>query len=240
MQYFNTDKLTVGKVEVEQIFEAGSSLGYDIIQVKHGTPAANVTGISGFEIPKTTVNRDGMGTSAKLDLGYFYMYPDAVGNRHGFLLDTEHNRNMLKAFLSKRKIIIIDQKVKEALIAEAEEEGIPVEATAPVKAYQAKSFSTKRAEETLKNKEKRLFEAEKKAEKLAEEAERLKQQLAVAEQRDIARNNTTATETEVNEETGEIETKEVEAKAPVEETKAKSGPKAGRAAKPLAKKTVKK
>ena len=69
MQYFNTDKLVVGNKTVEDIFEAASSLGYDIIQLKHGKPAGNVTGISGFEITKTIVSNDGVGTSAKLELG---------------------------------------------------------------------------------------------------------------------------------------------------------------------------
>ena len=239
MQYFNTDTLTVGKKTVENIFTAATSLGLDLIQVRHGKPALNVTGFSGFEIPKTSVNSDGFGTSSVIELGYFYVYPDASANRHGFLLDTEHNREMLKAYLSKNKIVIVDQRLRDELVKEAEEEGIPVKQAATVKAYQAQSFSTKKAEETLKNKEKRLFEAEQKEAKLAEEVALLKEKLELAEKRDIARNNTTVEVSEVNEETGEIETKEVEAEAPVE-IKETRGKKPGRAAKPLAKKTVKK
>lgn len=232
MKYFNTDKLTSGKEKAEEVFDAAELLGLNVIRVTHKNPAANPSGISGFEVPKLTIDGSGMGNNVLVEKGYMYVYPDKVKNRHGFLLDTDANRSMLKAHLATGILTVADEKLREELIEEATEAGLPIKPNASIKAFQQKSFSAKKAENTLKAKQRKIEEYEARLRKFEEDEQTLKDQLALAEKRDLKKNSVSVEEKTVDEETGEIKTTEVPAEIAID-TEDKTGktkqPKTGKA-----------
>ena len=240
MNFFNTDKLTQGKAKVDTIFDSADRLGLDIIRVNHKKPGAHISGFSGFEVPKVTTDHSGMNFDVIVEKGMFHCYPDKMLNRHGFVLDTEHNRDMLKSYLSSNMIKVLDAKLREELINEAQEEGRQVSPIATVSQYQPSSPSTKSTKSQIASKERRAANHANKEKSLQEEIEYLKEKLANQEAKDINKNNTTVEYQEVNEETGEITTVVEKAEAPAEVKSKKTGPKPGTKKKPLAGKTAKK
>jgi hypothetical protein len=232
MQFFDTNKLTQGKKKVEQVIDAAESLGLDIIKVQHTRAGAHISGFSTFEVPKTIVDSSGMGTSASLEIDYFYVYPDKNLNRHGFILDTDHNRGMLKALIRMNKLVVKDKRVMEELITEVEDAGGSLVPNAPVSPIQPKTNTVKKAEINVKRKEQQIEEGLARLQKYEEQLKERERELTQAENRVIEKTSTTAVVEEANEETGRIEETVVEAESPVktEDKRGKTNqPKKGKA-----------
>jgi len=160
MKYFNPAKLMTGTLDVESIFEASDSLGYEIIRVVGVKSGAHYTGVGGFDIPRSVVNATGIGAQHVLTHGIVYMYPDANMQKHGFVLATEKNKRALVGHLTAPVLNILNQKDKAEIVALAEEMGKPTERGGYVPANIPESNTTKKNTVAVESKSKKLEEAQ--------------------------------------------------------------------------------
>jgi len=188
MAYFNPSKLVRGTKEVEAIFEASDFLGLDIIRVIGIKSGAHTTGVSGFDIPRVVINPGGIGNTHLLTRGIVYLYPDGSMQKHGFVLDTERNREVLVNHLSSSVLTILNQKDKAEIVKLAKELGKTTERKGSVPAHVAETNAMKVNKDTVDKKNAQLdkanealAEAEAKTKALMEELENAKRTIAIRE-----------------------------------------------------------
>jgi len=161
MAYFNPNKLVRGTKEVEAIFEASDFLGLDIIRVIGFKAGAHTTGVSGFDIPRNILNASGLGNTHTLTRGIVYLYPDGNMQKHGFVLATERNKEVLANHLSSNILSILNQKDKAEIVKVAQELGKPTERKGQVPAHVSPTKTMDNNKKIVDAKAKKLIDAEK-------------------------------------------------------------------------------
>jgi hypothetical protein len=160
MAYFNPEKLKVGTKDVEAIFEASDSLGLDIIRVVSVKAGAHVSGIGGFDIPRTIMQGNGIGASHVLTHGIVYLFPDKNLQKHGFVLATDKNKRTLATTLSANIITILNKKDRDEIIELAKELGKPTERAGYTPSHIADTNAMKTNQKVVDTKSKKLEDAE--------------------------------------------------------------------------------
>jgi hypothetical protein len=173
MKFFNPDKLTTGKEAVEAVFEASDFLGLEIIRVVGIKPGAHVSGIGGFEVPKVTINRTGIGSTHVMTHGTVYLYPDGNMQKHGFVLATEKNKRALTSHLAANVINILSKDDLEEIQALAISMGKTVERAGYTPSNVPSSKHTETNKLKLEAKSKKLEDTEKALEEQKAETARL-------------------------------------------------------------------
>jgi len=235
---FNTNRLSSGRKEVEDIIEIAETLGVGIIKVTGKAPGASPKGIANFEIGKWGYDPRGRLSGGTTTFGYLYLYPDKHRQLWGFVLDTPHNRNVLAGHISAPVIDIADKAIKAELIAYCDEHGINVVPEAGANPYIKKSINETRLEEKAKRLEADLRKLELEKNKLLSSKEDAEKALARKAQYHANNSDVTVTELQYDEKTDSPVNVEVPASLPVEKVKVEKKTPTSKVDKPLAKKKI--
>ena len=167
-------KLRDGDVIIEKLFEDLSSLGVDAIELRYnnktGMPTYDVVEINGFKFPRLGNINLQTGTPEGMWVdGTLRFFPDKNGVCWGYLPDIPENRDLIKTSLSTNWFFIVDKRLREELIKEAQDEGIDVTVPDRVEVGVKKTKKEREAERHAATLAKRLEEAEMKQKELREE-----------------------------------------------------------------------
>jgi hypothetical protein len=169
-------KLKSGTKDVERMFETSASIGIDLIEVIWTKSArqsdAMIAGffvpvIAGFDVQNVTFNADSWVE------GSVKFYLDERNNCWGYIYDTPENRKLIYGSLSSGWFKIVDKRIREEIIKEADALGFKTTVTPQTEVNVKKTSREINAEKQAKALEAKL-------EQMAMEQEMLKKELEMA------------------------------------------------------------
>lgn len=184
MNYFKTERLAVGKQEVDDIYEYAELLGMDIIKLKDKMGGRSQSAVGGFDVP--VVGYEGQRVRVIVEKGTIMFYPDNNGDKWGFCLDTPHNRMMIASHYAGPVLTVADQKMIKEI------EDLCIKNGMSVAEYSAKADRT-RVDDNTAAKTQQASELAKQIEILNRQKDEMLAQLIEAKQR-LAEEPTTGDE----------------------------------------------
>lgn len=174
------------KKEAEKLFDLSASVGVDLIEVQYvpprptnGKPIVPPT-IHGYLIPNIddtlNVNSDGTVDSWIEGKLTFFVDPN-FRIAYGYIFDIEENRELIRTSLSTGWYKVVDKKIRDEIVKEAEEKGYETDVRQKPVVNVRKTKQLIEAEGHIKNLQDKLKEREKeinKIKKMLEETEELK------------------------------------------------------------------
>lgn len=161
-------------MEVSKMIDVSVATGIDLIELlwipRDNNSRATSPEIQGYEFPITTGNEDFFSEVVKVDWveKTLKFYPDSSGKCWGYVFDTEYNRKKLRNSFSNNWYRIVDKKIKDDIMKEAEEAGISTKPAEKVQFIIKKSKREKEAEDKVKATERKLEDLEKRKKELEE------------------------------------------------------------------------
>lgn len=160
MPYFNFETLTSGNKEAEATVIAAEESGYSLIPVFYTQTGHSEKHLGTFEVLRLIQN---INNEMKFEIskGKCKLYPTLTGQRRGWLIDTEFNRDMLAKWIPSGLIEVRDVTIKKQIKEYAIENNLQSEPTPIVKGRMRKSVREQRYEKTIIDKSDELLRKEK-------------------------------------------------------------------------------
>jgi len=163
-----------GDVDVPKFVDISVSTGIDLIELmwipRDGQPRATSPEVHGYQYPKVIDDGDFFAETVNVEWvdKPIKFYPDGSGRCWGYVFDTEHNRKKLLNSFSNNWFRIVDKKIKDELMKEAEEAGISTKPAEKVQFIIKKTKREREAEDKIKATERKLEELKKREKELEE------------------------------------------------------------------------
>jgi len=163
-----------GDVDVPKFVDISVSIGIDLIELmwipRDGQPRATPPEVHGYQYPKVIDDEDFFAEAVNVEWvdKPIKFYPDGSGRCWGYVFDTEYNRKKLMYSFSNNWFRIVDKKIRDELMKEAEEAGIPTKPAEKVQFIIKKTKREREAEDKIKATERKLEELEKRKKELEE------------------------------------------------------------------------
>lgn len=163
-----------GDVDVPKFVDISVSTGIDLIELmwvpRDGQPRATAPEVHGYKYPKVIGDEDFFAETVNVEWvdKPIKFYPDGSGRCWGYVFDTEYNRKKLLYSFSNNWFRIVDKKVREEFLKEAEELKLPTKPAEKVQFIVKKTKREKEAEDKIKATERKLEELKKREKELEE------------------------------------------------------------------------
>lgn len=163
-----------GDVDVPKFVDISVSTGIDLIELmwvpRDGQPRATAPEVHGYKYPKVIDDGDFFAETVNVEWvdKPLKFYPDNNGRCWGYVFDTEYNRKKLLNSFSNNWFRIVDKKIRDELMKEAEEAGISTKPAEKVQFIIKKTKREKEAEDKIKATERKLEDLEKRKKELEE------------------------------------------------------------------------
>lgn len=163
-----------GDVDVPKFVDISVSTGIDLIELmwipRDGQPRATSPEVHGYQYPKVIDDGDFFAETVNVEWvdKILKFYPDGSGRCWGYVFDTEYNRKKLLHSFSNNWFRIVDKKIRDELMKEAEEAGISTKPAEKVQFIIKKTKREREAEDKIKATERKLEELEKRKRELEE------------------------------------------------------------------------
>jgi len=163
-----------GDVDVPKFVDISVSTGIDLIELmwvpRDGQPRATAPEVHGYKYPKVIDDEDFFAEAVNVEWvdKPLKFYPDNNGRCWGYVFDTEYNRKKLLNSFSNNWFRIVDKKIRDELMKEAEEAGISTKPAEKVQFIIKKTKREKEAEDKIKATERKLEDLEKRKKELEE------------------------------------------------------------------------
>jgi hypothetical protein len=163
-----------GDVDVPKFVDISVSTGIDLIELmwipRDGQPRATSPEVHGYQYPKVIDDEDFFAETVNVEWvdKILKFYPDGSGRCWGYVFDTEYNRKKLLHSFSNNWFRIVDKKIRDELMKEAEEAGISTKPAEKVQFIIKKTKREREAEDKIKATERKLEELEKRKRELEE------------------------------------------------------------------------
>lgn len=163
-----------GDVDVPKFVDISVSTGIDLIELmwipRDGQPRATSPEVHGYQYPKVIDDGDFFAETVNVEWvdKILKFYPDGSGRCWGYVFDTEYNRKKLLHSFSNNWFRIVDKKIRDELMKEAEEAGISTKPAEKVQFIIKKTKREKEAEDKIKATERKLEELKKREKELEE------------------------------------------------------------------------
>ena len=163
-----------GDVDVPKFVDISVSTGIDLIELmwipRDGQPRATSPEVHGYKYPKVIGDEDLFAETVNVEWvdKILKFYPDGSGRCWGYVFDTEYNRKKLLYSFSNNWFRIVDKKIRDELMKEAEEAGISTKPAEKVQFIIKKTKREREAEDKIKATERKLEELKKREKELEE------------------------------------------------------------------------
>ena len=163
-----------GDVDVPKFVDISVSTGIDLIELmwipRDGQPRATAPEVHGYKYPKVIGDEDLFAETVNVEWvdKILKFYPDGSGRCWGYVFDTEYNRKKLLYSFSNNWFRIVDKKIRDELMKEAEEAGISTKPAEKVQFIIKKTKREREAEDKIKATERKLEELKKREKELEE------------------------------------------------------------------------
>jgi len=163
-----------GDVDVPKFVDISVSTGIDLIELMwvpiDGQPRATAPEVHSYQYPKVIDDEDFFAETVNVEWvdKPLKFYPDNNGRCWGYVFDTEYNRKKLLNSFSNNWFRIVDKKIRDELMKEAEEAGISTKPAEKVQFIIKKTKREKEAEDKIKATERKLEDLEKRKKELEE------------------------------------------------------------------------
>jgi len=163
-----------GDIDVPKFVDISVATGIDLIELmwvpRDGQPRATAPEVHGYKYPKVIDDEDFFAEAVNVEWvdKPLKFYPDNNGRCWGYVFDTEYNRKKLLNSFSNNWFRIVDKKIKDELMKEAEEAGISTKPAEKVQFIIKKTKREKEAEDKIKATERKLEDLEKRKKELEE------------------------------------------------------------------------
>lgn len=161
-----------GDVDVPKFVDISVSTGIDLIELmwvpRDGQPRATSPEVHGYQYPKVIDDGDFFAETVNVEWvdKPLKFYPDGSGRCWGYVFDTEYNRKKLLNSFSNNWFRIVDKKIRDELMKEAEEAGISTKPAEKVQFIIKKTKREREAEDKIKATERKLEELKKRESEL--------------------------------------------------------------------------
>jgi len=163
-----------GDIDVPKFVDISVATGIDLIELmwvpRDGQPRATAPEVHGYKYPKVIDDEDFFAEAVNVEWvdKPLKFYPDNNGRCWGYVFDTEYNRKKLLNSFSNNWFRIVDKKIRDELMKEAEEAGISTKPAEKVQFIIKKTKREKEAEDKIKATERKLEDLEKRKKELEE------------------------------------------------------------------------
>lgn len=165
-----------GDIDVPKFVDISVATGIDLIELmwlpKDGQPRATSPEVHGYFFPKKMGSDDIDFFTDEINVEWEYkpikFYPDNNGRCWGYVFDVKENREKLLNSFSNNWFRIVDKKVREEFLKEAEELKLPTTPAEKVQFIVKKTKREKEAEDKIKATERKLEDLEKRKKELEE------------------------------------------------------------------------
>lgn len=163
-----------GDIDVPKFVDISVSTGIDLIELmwvpRDGQPRATAPEVHGYKYPKVIGDEDLFAETVNVEWvdKILKFYPDGSGRCWGYVFDTEYNRKKLLYSFSNNWFRIVDKKIRDELMKEAEEAGISTKPAEKVQFIIKKTKREREAEDKIKATERKLEELKKREKELEE------------------------------------------------------------------------
>jgi len=163
-----------GDIDVPKFVDISVATGIDLIELmwlpKDGQPRATSPEVHGYQYPKVIGDEDFFAETVNVEWEDkpIKFYPDNNGRCWGYVFDVKENREKLLNSFSNNWFRIVDKKVREEFLKEAEELGLPTKPAEKVQFIIKKTKREKEAEDKIKATERKLEDLEKRKKELEE------------------------------------------------------------------------
>jgi hypothetical protein len=163
-----------GDVDVPKFVDISVSTGIDLIELmwvpRDGQPRATAPEVHGYKYPKVIDDEDFFAETVNVEWvdKPLKFYPDNNGRCWGYVFDIKENREKLLSSFSNNWFRIVDKKIRDELMKEAEEAGISTKPAEKVQFIIKKTKREREAEDKIKATERKLEELKKREKELEE------------------------------------------------------------------------
>jgi hypothetical protein len=163
-----------GDVDVPKFVDISVSTGIDLIELMwvpiDGQPRATAPEVHSYQYPKVIDDEDFFAETVNVEWvdKPLKFYPDNNGRCWGYVFDIKENREKLLSSFSNNWFRIVDKKIRDELMKEAEEAGISTKPAEKVQFIIKKTKREREAEDKIKATERKLEELKKREKELEE------------------------------------------------------------------------
>lgn len=170
-----------GDTEVQRMIESATALGIDLIELVWNKKRADLAQIVGFKEPVFS-SMSPLDTEIQADKWIdttLKFYPDQNQFCWGYVFDIPENRELLQTSLSNGWFKIVDKRIRDEIVQEAQAKGLKTDITPKREVNVRKTEREKLAEKKTKATEDKLQDAMNMVEHLRKELEEAKNERKV-------------------------------------------------------------